>query len=337
MAPIATVKLPPSGPELPEPNMDWYLSVSRERGVTPRCPFASVERCPRYYQSLSLLGKAGSTKIPEEEDQRLLERWEKSEFWPRTEEYASCLSGNEEKYFSYTNFCPEVIYDRFGVFASSLHDHFDEIDRDFAHQRLSELEHPPQSWQWRWAGLTPRHFTECELYSLLSQRSNLPKEATAVALSKTWQHELTKVFVVHGHDEGARETVARFLERIELDAIILQEQPDQGLTIIEKFEMYASQVGFSVVLLTPDDFGGPIMAASQAARARQNVIFELGYFVGKLGRGRACLLRKGDVEIPSDLHGVIYADLDSGGGWKLKLARELQAAGLTFDANRVFG
>jgi len=114
-----------------------------------------------------------------------------------------------------------------------------------------------------------------------------------------------KVFVVHGHDEGAKHAVARFLEQIQLEAIILQEQPGQGLTIIEKFERYAGEVGFAVVLLTPDDIAGSASAPASATRARQNVIFELGYFAGKLGRGRACLLRKGDVEIPSDLYGLI--------------------------------
>ena len=148
--------------------------------------------------------------------------------------------------------------------------------------------------------------------------------------------DLSKVFVVHGHDDGARHAMARFLEKIELEAIILQEQPDQGLTIIEKFETYANQVGFAVVLLTPDDIGGAALAPSQASRARQNVIFELGYFAGKLGRGRACLLRKGDVEIPSDLYGVIYTNMDADDGWKLKLAKELKAAGLKFDGDKVF-
>lgn len=166
-------------------------------------------------------------------------------------------------------------------------------------------------------------------------------DAAVPATRKTTQAalppDLSKVFVVHGHDAGAREAIARFLERIELEAIILHEQPDQGLTIIEKFETYATQVGFAVVLLTPDDLGGQASSPAQASRARQNVIFELGYFAGKLGRGRACLLRKGDVEIPSDLYGVIYTEMDDGDGWKLKLARELNAAGLKFDANKVFG
>jgi hypothetical protein len=144
------------------------------------------------------------------------------------------------------------------------------------------------------------------------------------------------VFVVHGHDEAALQAVARFLEHLGLPAIILREQPDSGRTIIEKFEDYADQVGFAVVLLTPDDIAGTAGAAGSATRARQNVIFELGYFSGKLGRGRACLLRKGDVEIPSDLYGVIYKDFDPGEGWKLQLVKELKAAQLDFDANRMW-
>jgi predicted nucleotide-binding protein len=145
----------------------------------------------------------------------------------------------------------------------------------------------------------------------------------------------SKVFVVHGHDEGAREGVARFLEKLGLTAIILAEQPNRGRTIIEKFVDCAQEVGFAVVLLTPDDLGGESTAEAQKSRARQNVIFELGYFVGSLGRGRACLLRKGEVEIPSDLYGVVYTTMDSGNGWKIDLARELKDAGFEFDAEKV--
>lgn len=144
-----------------------------------------------------------------------------------------------------------------------------------------------------------------------------------------------KVFVVHGHDDAAKHAVARFLEKIGLEAIILSEQPDQGRTIIEKFEDHANEVGFAVVLLTPDDVGQSKIVTDTQARARQNVIFELGYFVGKLGRGRACLLRKGDLEMPSDLAGVIYTELDAADGWMHKLARELKAARMQFDANRL--
>jgi predicted nucleotide-binding protein len=113
--------------------------------------------------------------------------------------------------------------------------------------------------------------------------------------------------------------VARFLEQLGLEAIILREQTDQGRTIIEKFEDFAGEVGLAVVLLTPDDVAGSVAAPGLSTRARQNVIFELRHFSGKLGRGRACLLRKGDTEIPSDLYGVIYSNLDKADGWKLKL------------------
>jgi predicted nucleotide-binding protein len=135
-----------------------------------------------------------------------------------------------------------------------------------------------------------------------------------------------KVFVVHGHDRKARGDVALFLGRLKLEAIIIQEEASRGLTIIEQFERYADQAGFAVVLLTPDDVGGVAQNGTAALRDRQNVIFELGYFVAKLGRRSVCLLRKGDVEIPSDLHGVIYKRMDNDGGWKYELLKELIAA-----------
>ncbi|MFP3405663.1 nucleotide-binding protein [Pseudomonas sp. SIMBA_065] len=145
-----------------------------------------------------------------------------------------------------------------------------------------------------------------------------------------------KVFVVHGHDEAALQGLARFLEKLGLEAVILREQPDQGRTIIEKFEEFSDGVGFAVVLLTPDDVGGVATSDVNKARARQNVIFELGYFSGQLGRGRVCLLRKGEVEIPSDLYGVIYTDMDAAEGWHTKLVKELKAAKLEFDANKLW-
>ena len=145
-----------------------------------------------------------------------------------------------------------------------------------------------------------------------------------------------KVFVVHGHDEAARETVARFLERLKLKPIVLHEQSNQGRTIIEKFENHAD-VGFAVVLLTPDDEGASIEDKDNPKhRARQNVIFELGFFIGKLGRERVCALVKGDVETPSDYDGIVYTKLDGEDGWQMKLLRELRAAGFDIDANRAF-
>jgi predicted nucleotide-binding protein len=172
------------------------------------------------------------------------------------------------------------------------------------------------------------------IQSLEEQLEPEPLEGAAQADP---QRATNKVFVVHGHDEGAKHELARFLERIELEAVILQERPNQGRTIIEKFQACADEVGFAVVLFTPDDLGAAKAASAPADRARQNVVFELGYFVAKLGRGKVCLLRKGDVEIPSDLYGVIYTELDANEGWKIALVKELKAAGLAFDANKVWG
>ena len=143
-----------------------------------------------------------------------------------------------------------------------------------------------------------------------------------------------RLFLVHGQDEKVFHETARFLERLQQDVIILREQPNKGRTIIEKFEDYAD-VGFAVVLLTGDDRGGPISETQedQKPRARQNVILELGYFLGRLGRNRVCAIYEQGVEIPSDYSGVLYIPLDEKGNWRISLAREMKAAGLTVDMN----
>ena len=123
--------------------------------------------------------------------------------------------------------------------------------------------------------------------------------------------------------------VARFLEGLELKPIILQEQPNEGRTIIEKFEDYAGTVGFAVAICTPDDVGALATEPDNLKpRMRQNVVLELGYFAGKIGRKRVCALVKGDIETPSDYDGVVYIPMDAAEGWKLQLARELRAADL---------
>jgi predicted nucleotide-binding protein len=142
-----------------------------------------------------------------------------------------------------------------------------------------------------------------------------------------------KVFVVHGHDEGAREAIARFLKNIGFEPIILHEKANQGRTVIEKVEAHGD-VGFAVVLLTPDD-EGCVKGGAPQPRARQNVLLELGYFIGRLGRKNVCALKRGDLEIPSDFGGVLYEPFDAlGGGWKQALGRELEAAGFEIDWNK---
>ena len=146
--------------------------------------------------------------------------------------------------------------------------------------------------------------------------------------------DLTKAFIVHGHDQGARDAVARVLKDLDIEPVVLFEKPSGGMTVIEKLERY-SNVGFAVVLLTPDDQGQENGAATPRARARQNVVLELGYFLGKLTRPRVCPLYKADVELPSDYHGVVYVAMDDAGAWKYKLAGELKLAGYEIDKNKI--
>ncbi len=144
----------------------------------------------------------------------------------------------------------------------------------------------------------------------------------------------TSVFIVHGTNDGRKEAVARFLSTLDLTPIILHEQANLGRTLIEKFEAHAD-VSFAVVVLTGDDSGGPTgHPESVRARGRQNVVFELGYFVGRLGRKRVCTLYEEGVEIPSDFNGIVYIPLDAAGAWRTLLARELRAAGFRIDMNQ---
>ena len=142
------------------------------------------------------------------------------------------------------------------------------------------------------------------------------------------------VFVVHGRDDGTKETVARFLQKLDFRPIILHEQPSRGRTIIEKFESHV-QAAFAIALLTPDDVGALASESHNLkCRARQNVILEFGYFMGRLGRERVCAIVAEGVEIPSDYEGVVYIRLDDRGAWRMELVREMQAADLEVDANR---
>ncbi|MCA1717342.1 MAG: nucleotide-binding protein, partial [Actinobacteria bacterium] len=133
---------------------------------------------------------------------------------------------------------------------------------------------------------------------------------------------------------GMRESVARVLTTLGLEPVILHEQPDRGRTIIEKFYDY-SDVGFAVVLLSPDDTGYANTGGPNTAqpRARQNVILELGFFLGKLGRENVVALHKGIVEIPSDFSGVLFKPFVSGGDWPYKLTRELRESGYKVSAD----
>jgi hypothetical protein len=144
-----------------------------------------------------------------------------------------------------------------------------------------------------------------------------------------------KIFLVHGHDDETEHAVADFLRSRGLEVIILHEQANQAQTIVEKFEKY-SDVGYAVVLLTPDDFGGSVKHPEKTQRrARQNVILELGIFIGKLGRKKVCPLYVEGVEVPSDIHGVLYVKYDQSGNWQAELVKELVAAGIEVDSEKL--
>ena len=144
----------------------------------------------------------------------------------------------------------------------------------------------------------------------------------------------TRVFIVHGRDNLRRAAVARFVERLGMEAVILAEQADEGRTIIEKFEAHGNEADYAIVLMTPDDFGG-VTGSEPRPRARQNVVLELGYFMGRLERRRVTALVVGEVERPSDVDGVLYVRWDDDDAWQRLVARNMKAVGLDVDMNRL--
>jgi len=164
----------------------------------------------------------------------------------------------------------------------------------------------------------------------------LPQPGTVSAPGSAPRSIGRKVFIVHGRDEGAKESVARFISNIGLDPVILAEQPNQGMTLIEKLERYGKP-DFAVVLFTPDDVGA--LQAEQdrlQPRARQNVVLEYGYFAAALGRDKVCALYKKGVELPSDIGGLGLLELDPAGGWRLPLFQEIEAAKLPAQREGLF-
>ena len=150
---------------------------------------------------------------------------------------------------------------------------------------------------------------------------------------KTAILDKSKVFIVHGRDDLAKLSAARFVEKLGLKAVILHEQVSGGKTIIEKIEEHTN-VGFALVLYTPCDVGG-LVGDTPKHRARQNVVFEHGYLISKLGRRNVCALVKGDTEVPNDISGVVYVPLDEHGAWHIAVAKEFRNAGYSIDMNKV--
>ena len=144
--------------------------------------------------------------------------------------------------------------------------------------------------------------------------------------------DFSKIFVVHGHDEALKQSVARLIEKQNIEAIILSEQANKGKTIIEKLEEN-SDVGCAICLFTADDTGKANKETDYQARARQNVVLEAGYFMGKLGRGNVIFIAEPNIEMPSDLQGVVYTSMNS---WQIDLLKELKGMGYCIDFNKAF-
>ncbi|WP_188208656.1 TIR domain-containing protein [Neisseria subflava] len=166
-----------------------------------------------------------------------------------------------------------------------------------------------------------------EAQNLLSTAVLEPKKEQPISSNK--------IFIVHGRDYNLLTQVENALMKLRLDPIVLQEQANNGKTIIEKIEE-CTDVGFGIVLYTPCDEGRLKSEDGELKpRARQNVVLEHGYLMGKLGRERVCCLVSDDVEFPSDIQGVVYTSAKNVGQWKYDLAKELKAAGFDIDMNKL--
>lgn len=174
------------------PDAEWYSRISSEKSVTARCPFAAVEACPRYYQSLSLAAATGATEIPAKEDKRLLKKWKNSDLWPRTDELATSVRSSDSKLSMLTNFCPEVTFERFGYFSTFLSSFADEIDADAAHSRLKQEGAKPNDPRWRWQSSSAQHYTDCPIYSVLHHRSSIAGDKVE---APWWREHLAEIIV----------------------------------------------------------------------------------------------------------------------------------------------
>jgi len=161
------------------PDIDWYTGISEQKHVQPRCPYANVHRCYRYYASLYLLREANiTTKMKSEKIKELESFWKNSDLLPALAEHDTGISGPDGKTTGFSNFCPEASYDIFGLFAVLLHRYADEIDIEAAHRQLGKKVYP-NDWRWSWASVLPLHYLKCPAYSQLVS----PHASSSISLS----------------------------------------------------------------------------------------------------------------------------------------------------------
>jgi len=162
----------------------------------------------------------------------------------------------------------------------------------------------------------------------------LPKRETIKRTESMKKSENRKVFILHGHDEEKKDAVAKFLAKLDLEAVILHEQPGHGINLIEKFE-HNLDVPFAIIILTGDDYGYPKGKPEDSKpRPGQNVVFELGFLIGRLKRNLICALHEEGLELPSDYQGAVFIPYDAAGIWKLLIARAMKMANVEIDLNK---
>lgn len=172
---------------------------------------------------------------------------------------------------------------------------------------------------------------------------SVAEQQTPVAVSSEPQVLSQDIFIVHGHNEEMKQAVARTVSQLGLKPIILHEQPNGGKTIIEKFERNAEHINFAIILLSADDLAASVrdlkgvkdedLRQHLEMRARQNVVFEMGYFTGKLGRANVFFLLQDGVSKPGDLDGIVYTAYDAARAWRFELVKELKNAGYKVSAD----
>lgn len=245
------------------------------------------------------------------------------------------LEEMEKEYFKWDSYNSEYLKQSFNNEDSSYKTSYGRVNDWLGGFGTSKYDNSSQG---KYQKLRDRIANKIEMLERLIEKAELLKsdigEAPIKPVKQIDFKDNKNVFIVHGHNIEVQQSVARVIEKLGLNPIILQEQPNAGKTVIEKFEAN-SNVGFAIILLTDDDDGKAKNQIDLQKRARQNVILELGYFIGKLGRDRVLPLYSENVELPSDIHGVLYVPIDRMANWKFSVVKELKAAGYNVDANNI--
>lgn len=238
----------------PIPDFNWYAAESKRLGLASmRCPFARLHGCPKYYESRALLGQAGSTPLAPELEAELHVKWKGHPLAPNEMEQTPALSGGGERWTSYTNFCPEVLFDRFGLFVTSLHRFHDELDQAARHQSLKEKGAAENNPLWDWSGFRAQHYSECPVYAPLCH--DWPKHARPAPTKEPESKESTgeyDVFISHASEDKndfARPLSAE-LKRRGLVVWFDEDSLEVGDSLREKIDDGLAKSRYGVVVLS---------------------------------------------------------------------------------------